>query len=78
MRYAQYYSEVIFITAIAKATKNKVAIKKLYDKIQKQKEGVFENILSENVYAHTNMAENAILSKFTTVSLMHKAHKEIK
>ncbi|MCK5867754.1 MAG: glycosyltransferase [Mycoplasmataceae bacterium] len=78
LRYAQYYSEVIFMTAIAKATKNKVLIKKLNDKIKKQKEGVFKNILSENTFAHTSKTENEILSRFTAISSMHKAHKEIK
>ena len=76
--YAQYYSEVVFMTAIARATKNKIVIKKLNDKIKKQKETIFKNILSENVYAHTSKVENLTLSRFTSVSTMHKAHKEIK
>ena len=78
LRYAQYYSEVVFLSAISKSTKNKVLIKKFNDKMKKQKDSIFKNILSENIYAHTNKTENEILSNFTAISSMYKAHKEIK
>ena len=78
LRYAQYFSEVVFMSAISKATKNKILIKKFNERMKKQKDDIFKNILSENTYAHTSKTENEILSKFTTISSMNKAHKEFK
>lgn len=75
--YAQYFTEVVFMSAIAKTTKNKVLISKFENKLKKQMQTTFETILESNKYAQLNQKEKGLLYKFSTPSLLPKIYKEL-
>lgn len=75
--YAQYYSEVVFMSSFIKASKNTVVSKKFNAKFKKQQEGIFKDILDTNKYLMSAAQERLVFNKYNSPSQLHKAHKEL-
>jgi N-dimethylarginine dimethylaminohydrolase len=67
--YAQYFFEVVFMTAIVCLSKNKTLIKKFDDKFKKQEEKHFKDLFQDNRYANMNSEEKNILFKKINTSI---------
>ena len=75
--YAQYYSEVVFMSALIKVSKNKVIEKKFNDKFKKQKIDIFNGIFEHNIFGIKKTKEVEVLKNNVSLPQLHKIHKEI-
>ena len=75
--YAQYFTEVVFMSAMVKSTRNSVLTKKFNEKIKKQQQTTFENFFEQNPYANAKLKEARILRENNKLTSFPKIIKEI-
>ncbi len=75
--YAQYFTEVIFVSPLVKSSRNRVLIKKFNERFKKRSETKYANLLDINHYLVSMPKEKSVLLSHTAISSMHKAYKEL-